>query len=269
MSSEGQVPLSLLGHLPIPRTNDTGRRGSLGSGIIGGLLQFASPKFASPMSSMVNGFSAEYESIPDIHRTGNESAAKIHKLRNGPHKIILFSPFWFSWGKFRQYFYIFIGCVFSTFSEIVSIWVITMLAREKRSSAFSVWALPLLYDNPSEQSVIAFGLSLSFAAHATPSSFSNLAARSARHRKTASQRITAMELPLDSFDSFRQGLLDPGPDTHHFSFIHNKSFSRQFKIACNSFIVILPVASLHRIKMWLFKWKLLKFSINMILENSK
>jgi hypothetical protein len=84
MSSEGQVPLSLLGHLPIPRTNETGRRGSLGSGIIGGLLQFASPKFASPMSSMVNGFSAEYESIPDIHRTGNESAAKIHKLRNGP-----------------------------------------------------------------------------------------------------------------------------------------------------------------------------------------
>ncbi|CBY19793.1 unnamed protein product [Oikopleura dioica] len=82
MSSEGQVPLSLLGHLPIPRTNDTGRRGSLGSGIIGGLLQFASPKFASPMSSLVNGFSAEYESIPDIHRTGNESAAKIHKLRD-------------------------------------------------------------------------------------------------------------------------------------------------------------------------------------------
>ena len=90
MSSEGQVPLSLLGHLPIPRTNETGRRGSLGSGIIGGLLQFASPKFASPMSSMVNGFSAEYESIPDIHRTGNESAAKIHKLRNGPRKLICF-----------------------------------------------------------------------------------------------------------------------------------------------------------------------------------
>ena len=80
----------------------------------------------------------------------------------------------------------------------------------------------------SEQSAIAFWLSLPFAAHATPSCFSNLAARSARHGETAPQRITTMELPLDSFNSFRQGLLDPGPDTHHFSFLHNKSYSGLF-----------------------------------------
>ena len=127
----------------------------------------------------------------------------------------------------------------SIFSSILSISSLNVLAREKRSSAFPVWALPMLYDNPSEQSVIAFWLSLPFPAHATPSCFSNLAARSARHRKTASQRITTMELPLDSFNSFRQGLLDPGPDTHHLSYIRNKSYSRLFKIACNPFLVIL------------------------------
>lgn len=72
-----------VGLLPLPRTSlNEGRRGSLGSGILGGLLQFpGNSKYFQSMNCAVNGFCAEYESIPSTHQTGADSN-KLHKLRD-------------------------------------------------------------------------------------------------------------------------------------------------------------------------------------------
>ena len=85
--SRSSNPFIPVGLLPLPRTSagsyhNEGRRGSLGSGIIGGILQFqANSKYFQSMNCAINGFCAEYESIPSSHQTGADSN-KLHKLRD-------------------------------------------------------------------------------------------------------------------------------------------------------------------------------------------